>query len=124
MDHGRRLAALLAVTLLSMSCAAGAAGRRDPLQHDVSLVEPGTPALQLAEPIPGAPISSTFGWRENPVLKRERFHAGVDFAAGVGTPVHSAAPGRIVKIKRARDRGLYVVIRHADGVKTVYSHLS
>lgn len=63
-------------------------------------------------------ITSPYGWRW------ERAHRGVDIRLNVGTPVHSAFAG-VVRI--ARPMGAYgnlVVIRHYNGLETVYGHLS
>ncbi len=83
-------------------------------------------ALQprIIAPIHGARISSEFGWRKHPILKRMRFHGGVDFAARKGTRVHAAATGKIIKVVRTRDRGLHVLIRHSQRFETAYSHLA
>ncbi|MCR5423584.1 MAG: peptidoglycan DD-metalloendopeptidase family protein [Bacteroidales bacterium] len=62
--------------------------------------------------------TSPYGWRWN------RPHRGVDIALNVGDPVHCAFPG-VVRI--ARPMGGYgnlVVVRHYNGLETVYGHLS
>jgi murein DD-endopeptidase MepM/ murein hydrolase activator NlpD len=81
-------------------------------------------AIDLAEPVPGARISSPFGWRIHPILKVLRFHNGVDYAAPLGTPVRAAASGVVEAIGRRRDFGLFLRIRHSGIVETAYSHLA
>ena len=63
-------------------------------------------------------ITSPYGWRWN------RPHRGVDIRLRMGEPVHAAFNG-VVRI--ARPMGAYgnlVVIRHYNGLETVYGHLS
>lgn len=63
-------------------------------------------------------ITSPYGWRWN------RPHRGVDIRLTTGTPVHCAFDG-VVRI--ARPMGAYgnlVVVRHHNGLETVYGHLS
>lgn len=51
-------------------------------------------------------------------------HEGIDFSASVGTPVMCAFDGTVEKIVLDnRLDGNTVTIRHADGVKTVYSYI-
>ena len=54
-------------------------------------------------------------------------HNGVDLAASYGSPVYAAAGGDVI-ISRAGGwnggYGSYVVIRHNNGVQTLYAHLS
>ncbi len=62
--------------------------------------------------------TSPYGWRWN------RPHRGVDIRLNVGDPVHCAFNG-VVRI--ARPMGAYgnlVVVRHYNGLETVYGHLS
>lgn len=74
--------------------------------------------ISLAWPVTG-PLGDTFGPRGN------RFHAGVDIVALRGTPVAAAAPGRVTWAGRlAGGWGNLVVVAHADGVRTMYAHLS
>lgn len=63
-------------------------------------------------------ITSPYGWRW------ERAHRGVDIRLSVGTPVHCAFAG-VVRV--AAPMGAYgnlVVVRHYNGLETVYAHLS
>lgn len=52
-------------------------------------------------------------------------HSGLDITAPSGTPVKSAAAGTVVsKNASGGAYGLHVVVKHADGVYTLYAHLS
>ena len=70
-------------------------------------------------PTPSTKITSPFGprWR--------RMHNGLDLKVNIGDTIVAAFDGkvRIVKYER-RGYGKYVVIRHANGLETVYGHLS
>jgi len=52
------------------------------------------------------------------------FHSGIDLTARVGTPVHSAADGRVAALLDLAIRGKTVVLDHGRGVFTLYCHLS
>ena len=57
-------------------------------------------------------------------LRGNRFHAGVDLPAASGTAVESAAPGVVTWAgDRAGGWGLLVVVKHREGVRTLYAHL-
>ena len=75
-------------------------------------------------PINGARISSGFGWRRHPILGYTKMHTGMDFAAPYGTPIKAAGNGVIEKIGRVGAYGKYIRIRHANGYKTAYAHMS
>jgi murein DD-endopeptidase MepM/ murein hydrolase activator NlpD len=49
-------------------------------------------------------------------------HDGIDLAAPVGTPVKTAAPGRVIYAGEQRGYGLIVIIEHANDLVTVYAH--
>lgn len=70
-------------------------------------------------PTPSTRITSPFGprWR--------RMHNGLDLKVNIGDTIVAAFDGkvRIVKYER-RGYGKYVVIRHDNGLETVYGHLS
>ncbi|MCW8797280.1 MAG: M23 family metallopeptidase [Chlorobium sp.] len=69
-------------------------------------------------------ISSRFGYRTHPVLRRRHFHGGVDLAAPRGTPVYAAADGKILFRGRKGAAGNMVTIAHPNGYHTKYLHLS
>jgi len=85
---------------------------------------PGTRLVALETPVEEGRITSPFGWRVHPILKRRRFHQGVDFGAPEGTPVHAAADGVVEEIGRRGHYGLYLRIRHSGTVETAYAHLA
>lgn len=65
------------------------------------------------------PITSNFGWR------RYRMHKGIDIDLVTGDPVYAAFDG-VVRISKYNYGGFgnYVVIRHYNGLETLYGHLS
>ena len=78
-----------------------------------------------------APVSSEFGQRLDPVLRVWRLHAGIDFAAGCGSPVYAAAAGDVIMATPESMSGGYgnrLVIDHGlqRGVDltTTYNHLA
>jgi murein DD-endopeptidase MepM/ murein hydrolase activator NlpD len=74
--------------------------------------------IALAWPV-DAPVGDPFGPRGN------RFHAGIDLEAPLGTEVGAAAGGRVTYAGRlAGGWGKLVVVAHRDGVRTMYAHLS
>ena len=64
-------------------------------------------------------ITSKFGPR------RRRMHNGVDLKVQIGDTIRAAFDGRIriVSYER-RGYGKYIVIRHPNGLETIYGHLS
>jgi murein DD-endopeptidase MepM/ murein hydrolase activator NlpD len=70
-------------------------------------------------------ISSRFSYhRYNPILHYYRPHVGVDLAARYGTPVKAIANGRVVVAGWCGELGRCVRIEHANGMASVYGHLS
>lgn len=69
-------------------------------------------------PVKGA-VTSVFGPR------RYRFHYGIDLRLKVGDSVRCAFSGKVRIIDyEGRGYGNYIVIRHDNGLETVYAHLS
>ena len=70
-------------------------------------------------------ISSGFSpSRVHPVLKRNRPHLGVDYAASTGTPIMATGDGTVARAGRWGTYGIAVAIRHPKGVETRYAHMS
>ncbi len=69
-------------------------------------------------------VSSSFGMRYHPVLKRMIFHKGCDMPMPVGTPVHPSRSGTVTFAGWKEGYGNTVEIRHKGGSLTRYGHLS
>ena len=69
-------------------------------------------------------ISSRFGSRYHPVLKRRRMHDGLDIPKPYGTPVYPARSGRVTDAGWNEGYGQIVIIKHNNGETTRYGHLS
>ena len=80
--------------------------------------------LLMKTPIDGARLSSGFGMRKHPIRGYMKKHQGVDFAAPTGTPIYAAGDGVIEMKQRYKGYGKYIRIRHANGFKTAYGHMS
>lgn len=79
----------------------------------------------LKAPLSFSRISSGFsGRRFHPVLKIVRPHFGVDYAAARGTPVSAPADGTVEFAGHKGANGNLVVLRHPNGYKSYYGHLS
>ena len=78
----------------------------------------------LRAPLEFRRISSRFGGRYHPIRKSWRSHQGTDYAADAGTPVRATAEGTVVQAGYSGGYGLMVELRHANGIRTRYGHLS
>ena len=78
----------------------------------------------MKTPVNGARLSSGFGMRKHPILGYNKKHQGVDFAAPTGTPIMAAGTGHIEFVGNNGGAGKYIRIKHLNGYKTSYSHLS
>ena len=75
---------------------------------------------EYSMPVPGY-ITSPYGYRK----RFRRQHKGVDLKLHVGDTVRAAFSGK-VRLTRydRRGYGYYVIVRHHNGLETVYGHLS
>ena len=79
----------------------------------------------LKSPLNFTRITSKFGRRIHPITKKASMHNGVDYAAPYGTPVEAAADGVIQQARWNQGHtGNTVIIKHPNGYKTLYGHLS
>lgn len=63
------------------------------------------------------PLSSPFGWRHN------RYHKGVDIQLRKGDTVACAFDGKVRFAEKKGGYGNVVIVRHYNGLETVYGHL-
>ena len=70
------------------------------------------------------PITSPFGYRNDPVLGGNRLHAGVDIGASSGTPIKAAGDGVVVIAGWNGGYGNFTLIDHGGGLATGYGHQS
>jgi murein DD-endopeptidase MepM/ murein hydrolase activator NlpD len=79
----------------------------------------------LKAPLRFSRISSRYSsGRMHPILRIVRPHFGVDYAAPVGTPVHSVGDGKVTSVANEGQAGRMVRIRHNSVYSTAYLHLS
>jgi murein DD-endopeptidase MepM/ murein hydrolase activator NlpD len=72
---------------------------------------------EFTKPIEGK-INSKFGWRGG------RVHAGIDFQLSVGDTVYNAFDGVVRLSKYHGGYGNCVIVRHHNGLETLYGHFS
>lgn len=79
---------------------------------------------------PGAIITSLPGTRIDPVYGGTAYHAGTDIALPKNTPIYATADGTIIKAhtgeteKNGNGLGNHVKIQHANGIVSIYGHLT
>jgi len=64
------------------------------------------------------PINSDFGWR------RRRFHYGIDIDLNIGDTVKSTFDGIVRVSKWVSGYGNVIIVRHFNGLETLYGHLT
>lgn len=77
----------------------------------------------FAMPTTNTKITDIFGYRP----RRRRVHNGIDIKVYVGDTIRSAFDGKVRIVKnqgRRRGYGKYILIRHNNGIETLYGHLS
>ncbi len=87
-----------------------------------TVVIPDTFRIDMREfcmPTTNTKITSKFGPR------RRRMHQGLDVKVYIGDTIRSAFSGKVRMVKSVRGGyGKFIVIRHDNGLETVYGHLS
>ena len=71
-----------------------------------------------------APITSGWGRRWHPILRKMRNHYGTDFDAERGSPVWAAHQGVVETATYMSDFGRVIVLNHGNGFSTLYGHLN
>jgi len=68
-------------------------------------------------------ITSGFGMRMHPVLKKQMMHNGIDFSAKEGTEIVATANGTIRSANHDKNYGNRVIIDHGNGFSTSYNQM-
>lgn len=102
---------------------------------DPSLI-PTSKSGVLIYPLTNIRITQYFGntafATQNPQIYKTGSHPGVDFAASIGTPIKASLSGVVVGSGnmdlagggRCRAYGKWIMLKHANGLSTLYAHLS
>jgi murein DD-endopeptidase MepM/ murein hydrolase activator NlpD len=92
-------------------------------RRQVELMKRTVVALPLRKPLAGEPVvTSGFGIRLDPFLRRPAMHTGVDFRGDEGEPVHATTAGTVTHAGWS-GYGRMVEIDHGNGFATRYGHL-
>lgn len=86
-------------------------------------------ALNFAPPSisplgPSFDITSSFGPRMHPILKKKMRHNGIDLKAPEGTPILATASGKVETAAFEKNYGYHIILRHDSTYQTMYAHLS
>lgn len=81
-------------------------------------------SLPSYSPVDYPYLSSSFGWRRNPVTGRHSMHEGLDFAAPSGAPIFAASSGVVTQARFRSGYGNLVEVMHGNGLSTRYAHAS
>jgi len=79
--------------------------------------------LPTSLPLDEARVTSRFGLRRHPITTRNQMHRGIDLTTAAGRDIRPAAEGVVAFAGRNKTYGNYVIIKHADDIRTLYAHL-
>lgn len=77
-------------------------------------------------PVPYKGITSKYGYRTHPTLKRREFHRGTDLRAPMNTKIFATADG-VIEYAGLHNRSGYgrlIILDHNYGFKTYYGHMN
>ncbi|SFM97718.1 Murein DD-endopeptidase MepM and murein hydrolase activator NlpD, contain LysM domain [Algoriella xinjiangensis] len=69
-------------------------------------------------------LASGYGSRFHPILKVNKMHKGLDFAASTGTPIYATGDGAVKVSEFNSGYGNMVVLKHGNGYESLYAHMS
>lgn len=78
----------------------------------------------LKSPLKYSTVTSGFGSRFHPVLNYVGNHNGIDYHAGIGTPVWAVSDGVVTRAGWDEGGGNIVCVKHMMSFETCYMHLS
>lgn len=77
---------------------------------------------QYVYPTKYTDISSDYGYRN--INGNLHFHGGIDFLSPYNTEVYATCDGTVFEVGFSNVYGIYVIILHDDGFKSLYGHLN
>lgn len=83
-----------------------------------------TIAIPSRKPVDSMRLTSSFGMRNHPVLRKRMRHNGIDIPAATGTPIYAPADGVVGRAQRLGGYGNYAEIEHGNGIQTRFGHMS
>ncbi len=69
-------------------------------------------------------ITSYFGYRYHPILKKRKYHSGIDISSPYGSLILAADSGVVVFAGLNGGYGKMIIIDHGSEISTVYGHCS
>ncbi len=95
-------------------------------QLPVDIITPAEPPSET--PTLPDPVEERFLWPLNGTInsgfgpRGATFHDGVDISAPEGTPVRAIEKGEVIYSDQLKGYGNIVIVRHTDGIVSVYAH--
>jgi murein DD-endopeptidase MepM/ murein hydrolase activator NlpD len=77
-------------------------------------------------PLKRSAVTSKYGYRQHPTLKKRIFHRGLDFRARINTPIYATASAVVnyAGYNKRSGYGNLIILDHAFGFRTYYGHLN
>lgn len=83
------------------------------------------PYVPLRAPLPAqAEVTSPFGARLDPFMRRAAVHTGIDLRLAHGAPIRATAGGTVTNARYSGGYGNMVEIDHGNGLATRYGHMA
>lgn len=94
------------------------------VEEDVNVAAGTTTEVKFTNPIEGT-IARDFSYPKPKEMKDGSFRniKGIDIGAKVGSEVKASAEGIIEAVENDVEEGTYVIVAHANGIKTKYANL-
>ena len=92
--------------------------------HSATSATPPVGSGKFGYPSTTTSVSSPYGYRIHPVYGTRKFHSGVDFPVGTGTPIFATADGKVISAGWNGGYGNTVIIDHGGGYTSLYAHNS
>lgn len=78
---------------------------------------------EIIWPLPNyTKITSHYGWKVHPILKKKKLHTGTDIAAPLGKSIVAVANGKVIFSQEYGPYGNTIIIDHGDGIVSLYGH--